>query len=63
MRGIIAGAPSAAPDYVEIVDAETFHGVKTIEKKALAALAVYIGKTRLIDNTSLDPDDEEDLEQ
>ncbi|WP_084234389.1 pantoate--beta-alanine ligase [Papillibacter cinnamivorans] len=62
MRGIIAGASSAVPDYVEIVDAVTFHSVKTIEKKALAALAVYIGKTRLIDNTLLDPDDEEDPE-
>lgn len=37
-------------DYVEIVDSETLDPVETVEKWNLVALAVYIGKTRLIDN-------------
>lgn len=37
-------------DYVELVDTETLEPVKTITGPILAAIAVYIGKTRLIDN-------------
>lgn len=37
-------------DYVEIVDNLTMEKVKCIEKPVLVAVAVYIGKTRLIDN-------------
>ncbi len=37
-------------DYVELVDTETLEPVKTITGSILAAIAVYIGKTRLIDN-------------
>lgn len=44
--------PLARIDYVEIVDAETLENVDTIEAPILAATAVYIGKTRLIDNFS-----------
>lgn len=44
--------PLAKIDYVEIVDAETLENVDTIEAPILAATAVYIGKTRLIDNFS-----------
>lgn len=47
--------PLARVDYVEIVDAENLEPVKRIEKPILAATAVYIGKTRLIDNFSCDP--------
>lgn len=42
--------PLAKIDYVEIVDAETLEPVDTIEKPVLTAAAVYIGRTRLIDN-------------
>ena len=42
--------PLAKIDYVELVDAETLEPVETLEKPVLAATAVYIGKTRLIDN-------------
>ena len=42
--------PLARIDYVEIVDAETLENVVKIEKPVLTATAVYIGKTRLIDN-------------
>ncbi len=37
-------------DYVELVYTETLEPVKTITGPILAAIAVYIGKTRLIDN-------------
>lgn len=37
-------------DYVEAVDAETLEPVKALEKGAVVLLAVYCGKTRLIDN-------------
>ncbi len=37
-------------DYVEIVDMNRLRGVDNIDGPILAAIAVYIGKTRLIDN-------------
>ena len=37
-------------DYVDIVDSITVEEVQNIEKSVLVAMAVYIGKTRLIDN-------------
>ncbi|MDS0528133.1 pantoate--beta-alanine ligase [Clostridium sp. SHJSY1] len=37
-------------DYVQIVDLLSIKDVETIEKSVLVAIAVYIGKTRLIDN-------------
>jgi len=40
-------------DYVEIVDAETLDPVKTVQKGNAVLLAVYDGKTRLIDNCLL----------
>ena len=42
--------PLAKIDYIEIVDSLAMKPVKTIEKSVLVAIAVYIGKTRLIDN-------------
>ena len=42
--------PLARIDYVEVVDAESLEDVNTIENKILIPIAVYIGKTRLIDN-------------
>lgn len=42
--------PLAKIDYVEIVDFNSIEPVETIEASILTAIAVYIGKTRLIDN-------------
>ncbi|MCI8979680.1 MAG: pantoate--beta-alanine ligase [Clostridia bacterium] len=42
--------PIAKIDYVEMVDLNTLEMLKTAEKPLLCAVAVYIGKTRLIDN-------------
>lgn len=50
MIEIIEQEPLAKIDYVEIVNAETIEPVETISGNILAAMAVYIGKTRLIDN-------------
>lgn len=46
----IESEPLARIDYVKIVDIETMQQVKQIKGGILAAIAVYIGKTRLIDN-------------
>ncbi len=45
----------AAVDYVEIVDAESFEPVVRIGKACYVLLAVFIGKTRLIDNLYVQP--------
>lgn len=42
--------PLAKIDYVEIVDSVTLKPVHSIRSSVLVAIAVYIGKTRLIDN-------------
>ncbi|MGC9771885.1 4-phosphopantoate--beta-alanine ligase [Fervidobacterium islandicum] len=42
--------PLLKVDYVEIVDEETLRPVERIEKKVIVALAVFVGKARLIDN-------------
>jgi len=47
--------PLAKIDYVEIVDSSTLKSIKNIEKPILAAIAVFIGKTRLIDNFTFEP--------
>ena len=50
MESILKSAPKAGIDYCEVVDAETVQPIDRIEGKAVAALAVLFGKTRLIDN-------------
>lgn len=50
MKAKIETEPLAKIDYVKIVDSLTMQQVKTLEKPVLCAIAVYIGKTRLIDN-------------
>lgn len=50
MTAEIEKEPLAKIDYVKIVDLSTMQQVETTEHGVLAAIAVYIGKTRLIDN-------------
>jgi pantoate--beta-alanine ligase len=45
----------ARVDYAEIVDAESFEPVVRVSKPCYVLLAVFIGKTRLIDNLYIDP--------
>ncbi|MDR0405693.1 MAG: pantoate--beta-alanine ligase [Clostridiales bacterium] len=46
----LAREPLARVDYAEVVDADSLAPVSEISKPVLVAAAVYIGKTRLIDN-------------
>ena len=54
MTKVINAEPLARIDYVRVVDALTMQPVEKIENDVLAAMAVYIGKTRLIDNFSFE---------
>jgi pantoate--beta-alanine ligase len=55
MRKIIEAEPLANLDYAEIVSADTFEPVVRVARPCYAVLAVFIGKTRLIDNLSIEP--------
>ena len=50
---MIASTPEAVIDYVEIVHPDTLHCIDVIDDRAVMALAVKIGSTRLIDNIEL----------
>jgi len=54
MLDIINAEPLARVDYISIVDAETLEDLNEIKDNTLIALAVFIGKTRLIDNIIID---------
>jgi pantoate--beta-alanine ligase len=54
-RAVLAAEPLARLDYAELVDAETMEPVETVDRPVLLALAVCIGRARLIDNTVLTP--------
>ncbi|WP_270966535.1 pantoate--beta-alanine ligase [Campylobacter upsaliensis] len=50
MREELQKESLARIDYIELVNPKTMQNLERIEDSALGALAVYIGKTRLIDN-------------
>ena len=50
IRARIETAPAGRIDYVELIDAETLEPRACVEPNSLLALAVFFGKTRLIDN-------------
>jgi len=52
-KGVIASANSSRVDYISIVDADNLQPLETLRPNAVIALAVFIGKTRLIDNLRL----------
>jgi len=52
---LITSHPETRIDYISICDPEYLEDIKTIDKPALMALAVNVGKTRLIDNMILYP--------
>jgi len=53
VRKEIEAEPLARIDYVEIRDAKTLAEVQVVKEPALMALAVFFGRTRLIDNIVL----------
>ena len=63
MRGAIEGERSARVDYAEIVDAGTFEPVVRVSKGCYALVAVFVGKTRLIDNMLIEACGDEVLAQ
>ncbi len=53
LAALIATQPAARLDYVEFFDGETLQPATAVTRGAHMALAVFIGKTRLIDNAEL----------
>jgi pantoate--beta-alanine ligase len=55
MWRIIEAESLATVDYAEIVSADTFEPVVRVARPSYAVLAVFVGKTRLIDNLLIEP--------
>ncbi len=53
VRTTLNRVPALKPQYVEIVHPETLQPIKQVTTVGLLAIAAYLGKTRLIDNTVL----------
>jgi pantoate--beta-alanine ligase len=54
MKDVLASEPLAEPQYVSCADYNTLEELEEIKGKALLSIAVFMGKTRLIDNFVLD---------
>ena len=52
-QAVLAAEPLARVEYLELVDAETLEPIDRLDRPTLLALAVFIGRTRLIDNVVL----------
>jgi pantoate--beta-alanine ligase len=52
---LILSFPDTAIDYIAICDPDTLEDIQIIDRPAVMALAVKVGKTRLIDNMILSP--------
>ncbi len=50
MKEVLAGEPLAEAQYVSCADYDTLEELEVIRGKTLLSMAVFIGKTRLIDN-------------
>jgi pantoate--beta-alanine ligase len=55
MEALIKRFPETALDYISFCDPQTLEDVDSIKHQVLVAIAVKIGKTRLIDNALIDP--------
>jgi pantoate--beta-alanine ligase len=53
MKEVLAGEPLAQVQYVSCADYDTLEELETVTGKALLSMAVFMGKTRLIDNIVL----------
>ena len=53
LKGIIEKQPEARVDYISFFEPETLKSVREVTRGSHIALAVFIGKTRLIDNGRL----------
>ncbi|MGC2354320.1 MAG: pantoate--beta-alanine ligase [Candidatus Udaeobacter sp.] len=52
-RNVINQAPLAQVDYIEVVDTESLQPIQIVRPNSVLVLAVFFGKTRLIDNIRL----------
>ncbi len=53
LKGLVETAPAARLDYVEFFESDTLAPAATVTRGTHLALAVFVGKTRLIDNARL----------
>ena len=53
LQKLIEQQPAARVDYIRFFDPQTFAAARTVTRGTHLALAVFVGKTRLIDNASL----------
>ena len=54
MKEVLAGEPLANVQYVSCADYDTLEELDAVTGKALLSMAVFVGKTRLIDNVILE---------
>jgi len=54
-KEFIQSHPYTEIDYINICDPDTLVDIKVVDKPVLMALAVKVGKARLIDNMMLNP--------
>jgi len=57
MGSRISSEPLAKLDYAAVVDTETLDDLEQLAGPALLAVAAWVGKARLIDNTTVTPED------
>jgi pantoate--beta-alanine ligase len=57
VQDLVLSHPHTLIDYVNLCDPVTLEDVETLERETLLALAVKVGKTRLIDNCLLGGDE------
>jgi len=55
VKAEIASEPLARVEYIQLCNPENLQAIETIQGEALLALAVWVGKARLIDNSLLRP--------
>jgi pantoate--beta-alanine ligase len=53
MKEVLAGEPLAEVQYVSCADYNTLEELSEVKGKTLLSMAVFLGKTRLIDNIVL----------
>jgi pantoate--beta-alanine ligase len=56
IKAMIEAEPHCKIQYVQVVDEDTMTNMAEITPKAVMAMAVFVGRARLIDNMRLWPD-------
>jgi pantoate--beta-alanine ligase len=58
IRKVLESESIAVPDYVEIVDADTFEPITRLRRACLVVMAVFLGGVRLLDNMLIEERDD-----